>query len=219
MSNSERARVPWWMLLIGLAIAYSPMFLNRVARELGATWGWMDGPPSVLVWNWVAVLLLCLFILRVERRSLRSIGLVKPGGKDLLWALVFWIITVAVSGFVHSWFPPAESNGLDAMLALSVPVLVLILITVSITEEICYRGYAIERLSELTGSLGVAVAISFILFLIPHILFFGPHWLLYQGVGVVLLYILYVWRRNLYACMLLHFLGNGMILFPALGLD
>jgi membrane protease YdiL (CAAX protease family) len=29
---------------------------------------------------------------------------------------------------------------------------------------------------------------------------------------------LYLWRRNLWTCMLMHFLGNAMILVPALGL-
>jgi membrane protease YdiL (CAAX protease family) len=41
---------------------------------------------------------------------------------------------------------------------------------------------------------------------------------LHQGVGVVLLYVLYVWRRNLWACMTMHFLGNAPILLPATGL-
>jgi len=217
-STSEDRRLPWWMILIGLALAYSPNYLNRVAIYMGATWDWLYDPRSVLVWNWIAIFLLFVFIVLVERRGLYSIRMTKPSRKDILWALVFWVISVMTSGLVHALFPP-PSNGLEIMLALSIPVLVLIVITTSFTEEIFYRGYSIERLRELTGSLIFAVAISFVLFLLPHIVFFGPHWLLYQGLSVVLLYVLYVWRKNLWACMLLHLLGNLMILFPALGLD
>lgn len=218
VSASATIRLPWWILLIGLAIAYSPTYLNRLASWLGADWEWLKGPPSVLVWNWLAVAALFAFIFKVERRSLGSIGLKKPGIQDALWAITFWLIATAISGMVHAWLPPAPSDGAKTILALSLPILVFLIFTTSITEEILFRGYAVERLRELTGQMWVAVAISAALFVLPHILFFGPHWLLYQGVNVLLVYVLYVWRRNLWACMLLHFLGNAMILFPALGL-
>ncbi|TVS11105.1 MAG: CPBP family intramembrane metalloprotease [Wenzhouxiangella sp.] len=212
-------RLPWWIILLGLAIAYSPNFLNRLARLFGADWPWLAGPQSVLVWNWIVVLVLFAFIFLVERRGLQSISLKRPSGRDIQWAVVFWFVSVAVSWLVHMWFPPPPSDGLEIILALSIPVLLLVVITTSVTEEIFYRGYSIERLTELSGSLMLATGISFILFLIPHVAFFGPHWILYQGVSVVLLYVLYVWRRNLWACILMHLLGNLMILFPALGLD
>jgi membrane protease YdiL (CAAX protease family) len=63
----------------------------------------------------------------------------------------------------------------------------------------------------------LAAAISLALFVLPHVRFFGPDWLLRQGVGVVLLYLLYIWRRNLWATMLMHFLGNAPLLLPAAG--
>lgn len=213
-----QSRLPWWVIVLGLVIAYSPMFLNRLAQLFGARWAWLGGPQSILVWNWAVAVVLIAFVLLVERRRLASIGFRRPGVVDILLAIGFWIISVLASAFVHSLLPPSPSGGLEIMLAFSIPVLVLIVVTASITEEIFYRGYAIERLAELTGSLWLAVTISFVLFLLPHIAFFGPTWLLYQGVSVVLLYVLYVWRRNLWACMLTHLLGNLMILFPALGL-
>jgi membrane protease YdiL (CAAX protease family) len=98
------------------------------------------------------------------------------------------------------------------------PVIIAIILTAAVTEEILFRGYPIERLRELTGKAWIAVLASFIIFIIPHISFFGLEWLLYHGIGTVLIYVLYVWRKNLLACMLLHFLGNAPILIPALGL-
>lgn len=102
------------------------------------------------------------------------------------------------------------------ILALPLPVLIAIILTTSITEEILFRGYPIERLRVLTGHLWIGVTISMVLFLISHLLFFGPQWLLYQGVGLLLFYVLYVWRRSLAACMVMHLLGNSLLLIPAL---
>jgi membrane protease YdiL (CAAX protease family) len=211
-------RLSPWIALAGLAIAYSPSWLNRVVGWTGVDWDWLRGPPSVLVWNWLAVGALFAFILGVERRDARSIRLVKPNWTDIQWAVFFWGIGSGVSGAVQAWLPSPSSDGLNTVLALPIPTLVLLILTTATTEEILFRGYAIERLRELTGHAGIAACVSFALFVLPHVVFFGPYWLAYQGVNVVLLYVLYLWRRNLWTCMLMHFLGNAMILVPALGL-
>ena len=51
-------------------------------------------------------------------------------------------------------------------------------------------------------------------FVAPHLTFFSLDWLLYQGIGTLAVYLLYLWRRNLPACMLLHLLSNAPILIP-----
>ena len=104
------------------------------------------------------------------------------------------------------------------VLAMPLPALIALIITTAVTEEILFRGYPVERLGRLTGSIWLGAALSLGLFVLPHLSFFGPQWLLYQGAAVVMAYVLYVWRRNLFACMLMHFLGNAMLLIPALGL-
>jgi hypothetical protein len=86
----------------------------------------------------------------------------------------------------------------------------------AVFEEILYRGYPLERLSELTGRRWVAVALTLPLFVAPHLAFFGPEWLLYQGSGTAMLYILFLWRRNLVANMLLHLCVNLPILIPTI---
>jgi uncharacterized protein len=81
-----------------------------------------------------------------------------------------------------------------------------------------YRAYSIERLQDVFRSVLPAAGFSFLLFVLPHVTFFGWYWLVSNGVSVVLAYVLYVWRRNLWANMLMHLLGNALILLPALGL-
>src|SRR5262245_30847656 len=199
--------------LVGLAIAYSPSYVGPLLRSAGA--GGASGPRSVLVWNWLAVGALLVFMARVERRSLASIGLVRPSRADLGWALAFFAISTAASALLTALRPPAPSAGLAAVLALPLPVLIGLILTTASTEEILFRGYPFERLKEWTGSVWLALAISFACFVLPHVRFLGPDWLLYNGVGAVLAFALYAWRRNLWACMAMHGLGNALLLPPA----
>lgn len=202
---------------VGLAIAYLPSYVHKIMNITGFQVG-PDGPPSVIIWNWLAVGLLLAYIIYVERQRLASILLVKPKKKDIEWAFWFWGIATSASWLATVLFPPAPNQGTNELLSYSIPVILGIIITAAITEEILFRGYVIERLKKLTGMTWLAVSVSFIIFILPHITFFGPEWLLYHGIGTIMIYVLYVWRKNLYACMVLHLLGNLPILLPALGL-
>jgi len=199
-------------------IAWSPLFSNRLVHLTGRESAFFAGPQSVLLWNWLAVGALLVFVLMIERRGMDSFGLRWPSAADLGWAVAFFAVATAASSVLASLFPPPASDGMERLLGLPLPVLIGLIVTTAVTEEVLYRGYPIERLCALTGHAWLATAISLVLFVAPHLAFFGPHWLLSQGVNVVLIYALYLWRRNLPACMLLHGLGNAMILFPALGL-
>ncbi len=203
----------------GLLIAYSPSYIGPLLGWMGVNIG-PSGPQSILLWNWLAVGTLVAYILFVERKRLASILLIRPKGKDIEWAFYFWGIGVGVSWLMLQLFPQSEtySSGVDAIITLPIVVVIGIIFTTAISEEILFKGYPIERLRELTGKLWVGVLVSFALFITPHLLFFGPEWLLYNGIATGLIYVLYVWRRNLYACILLHFLSNAPILIPALGL-
>lgn len=207
---------PWRIVLIGLVIAYSPNFISRVLRVAGVEWG-PQGPPSVILWNWFAVVILLTYIFRVEGRGLASILLVQPDWKDVLWAVVFGITGIIVQMVLTTVLNPPPGN-IDTLLAYSLPVIVALILTTATTEEILFRGYVIERLEELTGRPWLAIGFSFVVFMAPHVAFFGPLWLATNGPGVVLLYVLYVWRRNLVACMITHLIANSLLLIPALGI-
>jgi membrane protease YdiL (CAAX protease family) len=206
----------WKVVLVGLLIAYIPSYLARVFRLTGIEFG-PQGPPSVILWNWVAVVILLVYVFRVEGRGLSSILLIRPNRKDVRWAVTFGIIGIVAQIVLSTLLNPPAGNT-ETLLEYSLPVIVALILTTATTEEILFRGYVIERLEELTGRLWLAVGFSFVVFVIPHIVFFGPLWLLTNGANVVLLYMLYVWRRNLIACMIMHLLGNSLLLIPALGL-
>lgn len=202
------------VILLGLAICYFPTYLNPLARLLGIHIG-TEGPASIIVWNWLAVIVLVAIVLLVERRSLSSILIKRPNGKDIETALFYWGIAMAWSWLAMTLLPPEQDTGTASLVALSIPVLLAMILTAAITEEILFRGYPIERINELTSNIWIGPLVSFTIFLIPHLTFFGPGWLLYHGGGTVMIYALYLRRRNLVACMLLHLLVNLPILIPA----
>ena len=205
--------------LVGLLIAYLPQYIHRILGLLGMQFG-PEGPPSVILWNWLSVALLTAYIIAIEGKNLASILLVRPKAKDLAWAFIFWVIATGWNWTMNIMVAPqAQNEGLGTIINLPIPVIIGMIFTTAITEEILYRGYPIERLGELTGNKWIGVAFSLIVFLLPHINFFGVQWLLYHGVGTILTYVLYMWRRNLWACILMHFLGNAPLLLPALGMS
>jgi membrane protease YdiL (CAAX protease family) len=99
---------------------------------------------------------------------------------------------------------------------MSIPAVLALIVSAAVFEEILHRGYPIQRLTELTRHTWTAVALTLPIFVLPHIAFFGPHWLLYQGSGTAVLYILFLWRRNLIACIMLHLCINLPILIPTI---
>lgn len=205
------------VVLFGLALCYFPSYVNPLNRLLGVDIGF-EGPSTIILWNWLAVAALLTFVLLVERRSVSSILIKRPNGKDIETALFYWGIAMAWSWLAMTLLPPEQDSGTASLVALSIPVLLGMIITTAITEEILFRGYPIERINEFTSTAWIGPAVSFAVFLVPHLTFFGAGWLLYHGGGTVMIYALYLRRRNLVACMLLHFLVNVPILIPASGL-
>lgn len=214
-------RVHILLLLVGLVIAYLPKVAPPIARQLGFDLsGW--GPPAVVLWNWLAVGVLLVYVTRAERLPLRSLRLVRPSEADLNWA--GWLGGAAVlwHWLAATWIVPGSdpvsgppTSGSAALVALGPLMALVLVVTVSITEEILWRGYVVERLSAWIGAIPAAV-IGLAIFTLGHLAFFGPSWLVTVLPGAVLVYVLLLWRRNLYACMLAHMIGNIPIVIVAL---
>jgi len=168
---------------------------------------------------WAITLLLLAIMRSLEGEPYSSIGLRTPSSIDLAcavggFALGFGSI-VAVDPLVQLLGLRSAGSIASQQLTAAMPV---ILLTSPTTEEILFRGYAIERLETLTGRTGLAVLVSIAAFLFAHV----PLW----GVGGALQFLpwsivisgLYVWRRNLPACMVMHFFGDllGLAAIPGL---
>lgn len=205
----------WTVALGGIAIAYSPMWLPRVRDAIGID-AEPGSPASSILWNVLAVAALLGYVLLVERRPIASIGLRRPRAKDLEWALYLFGASMAWQWVVMTFFPAPADSGTASITSLPIVAVLGIIVSAAVFEEVLYRGYPIERLSELTGRRWVAFAVTIPLFVAPHVVFFGPQWLWTAGVGTIALYVLYARTRNLAACMLLHLCVNLPILIPTI---
>lgn len=208
--------LPWLVVGVGLAIAYAPMWLPPLGRAAGLSPG-VDGPASSIVWNALAVTALLAHVLVVERRPLASLGISRPRAKDLEWAMYLFGIAMTWQSVVLTLWPPPADDGTATLTAQPVAVVLALVVSAAVFEEILCRGYPIERLSELTGRRTIAFALTVPLFVAPHVAFFGLPWLWTAGAGTVAIYVLYAITRNLPACMLLHLGVNLPILIPTIG--
>lgn len=108
---------------------------------------------------------------------------------------------------------PSGNAGRDFITSLSILDRLLIVVTASVTEEVRYRSYLIERLHGLRLSPGAAATLSYVVFVAAHIPFFGLEYVLrIQAVGGAAFPILYYMTRNYWACFALHFLLNIFVL-------
>jgi membrane protease YdiL (CAAX protease family) len=82
-----------------------------------------------------------------------------------------------------------------------------------------YRGFGIEELALLTGHRWLAGSLSLVFFTLAHAGLYGfSAALAIPGLTGAVLTLLYLWRRNLWSCILMHLLIDGLffVLVPAL---
>jgi membrane protease YdiL (CAAX protease family) len=79
-----------------------------------------------------------------------------------------------------------------------------------VAEELFYRGYAIERLQELTRSRAIAGIFSGAVFTFAHVATWGWAQLLFAGFAAIILTLLYLWRRNLWVNIITHAAVDGV---------
>jgi len=165
--------------------------------------------------------LLLWIVTREEKLPLSSVGLRTDRlGRSLAWGVGLAVVCLAAAVACLAIYGAMGIHyGEGQAISRTLPVTTLAVIRAGISEEVLYRGYAIERLQALTGSKWIAAGISLILFAAFHFR---------QGLaGVVLAFVLgsiltafYIWKRNLVANMFGHFLVDFIpnVLLVGLGL-
>lgn len=172
--------------------------------------------------EWAVALILLAIVFLWERQSLASIGIKKMSWRDVLWGVIGFIVGafsfILTIPVVNALGLGATSGGISQLAQLPLALRIGIVLTAGITEEILARGYPIERLYGLTNRLGLSALIAYAAFVLLHIPFWGLGGTIQIGVWSMVITILYVKRRNLLACMLMHILNNAyaFILLPTL---
>ncbi len=195
-------------LLLNLFVAEAPL----------GTWGdRVFGKTHLMgheVFWWCAVLLMLGYVAFVEHRRMSSVGFRRPRVLDLALAIVVGILMVVGIVIIYRIVFPAlhlqmNTGVMGSLLATPFWYRLLLVTRAAVAEEILFRGYPIERLLELTGSRTVAGILSWAAFTYAHLAGWGWAQLIVAGYGGVLLTILYLWRRNLWANMLAHWIADG----------
>ncbi|MBL7257453.1 CPBP family intramembrane glutamic endopeptidase [Paractinoplanes lichenicola] len=174
----------------------------------------LPGPLAGDPWKWLAALALVAIVLGVERKGLGSLLLRRPSKKDLEWVLYAFGIVMTWSWVMSLLAPQDDNDGIDTITSLGILGVSALIVTAAVTEEVIYRGFLAERLGTALRSRLIGAALSVVVFAIPHVVFFGPSWLLHQLPGTLALAAIALCRRNLPAAMLLHLLINLPILIP-----
>ena len=183
--------------------------------------GWLVHGESLSaqVWRelvfWGLTLVLLAYILLVERRPLSSIGLKRPNWKTAAFGTLGALVMVAGMAFIYMVIYPAlglspSEPGMAAVTALPFWLRVLIVVRAAVFEEMYFRGFAIERLTDILGSRWGAAAISFVAFTLEHLGYWGWAHLMIAGFGGIILTGLYLWRRDLGANIIAHLLTDAI---------
>jgi membrane protease YdiL (CAAX protease family) len=176
-----------------------------------------------LVGEWVAFSFLVFFwIPKVEKKNVASIGLGKFKRRHLVWGvLVYLLVLVAsfLSGFV------LQSVGLPSLRSLQPLIkgygfvtLFGLFLTGTFLEEVFYRGYLIERMTILAKRRWVAAFVSWVLFTLVHLKFFGLGPTIDTSVISAALVLLYLKEKSIWPCIVVHGINDllAFLIFPLL---
>ena len=169
--------------------------------------------------TWALTLAVLAIVRFWERRPLASIGLGRPSWRAIRFGgsvVIGLIVLAALAGLA------VESTGLAVpeqpeQLVLSLPVWlqVLVVATAGFTEEVLFRGYAVERMTELTGSRWIGAFLPVLVFGAVHAPFWGLGHALIAGMTGFWLTLLYLWRRDLWTNITAHALLDGVVFVVA----
>jgi membrane protease YdiL (CAAX protease family) len=168
------------------------------------------------IW-WAFALVLLLWLRFVEHLPFASIGLRKPTGKTIGFGILAGVVLIAIMIVQFAVIIPlfhlsaAQSTAVRAaLLHRSLGYRFALVLRAAIVEEILFRGYLIEKIRQLTGSVTLAVIVSVAAFTYAHLSGWGPVHLIPVCAGGIVFALLYVWRRDLPCNMIGHFIVDGI---------
>jgi CAAX protease family protein len=172
-------------------------------------------PQSELAfWEFINDLLITLTIIAIarywEKETWSSVGITRFSLADLFLGvatfLIYYLIPLGwmmgkvlhagvTQGAIHTefWFLASVASSV-------------------FFEELANRAYIIERVIAFTGSRLLAGIASLLLSITLHIPGRTLGGALQRGPVLLLLTVLYIWRRNVVACLVAHFLINAMLI-------
>ena len=170
---------------------------------------------------WLLLLLILIWIYFVEKRTISSIGWKKLTVKTVLSGIGLGFVVFVLFGVLTTAIQAVglELNQETAELiaSQSIPFLLLIALRAAVVEEVLYRGYAFERMYELTKSKWLAGLIPVIIFTLVHYSWGVGHLVFVFFAGSVFM-LVYISKRNLGLIMIAHFITDviALLVLPIL---
>jgi membrane protease YdiL (CAAX protease family) len=156
---------------VGVSVVFLvPAYLS--ARDLGLSLIKTTDPAAMVINEaaiWSVALALLAIVIFWERNSLESIGVGRPTWDAIrlgaLCTAPLLVLSMGMGALLHLLGAPAGDNGQAGMiLALPLWLQFFVAITAGVTEEILFRGYAVERVALLTGSQKLGAIIPILIF-------------------------------------------------------
>jgi membrane protease YdiL (CAAX protease family) len=210
-----------WTYAVGLTIVFGVEFIlrdfllpenaNNVSIGLALVGEWAT--LSFLVFLWIP---------KVEKKDMASIGLGKFKRRHLGWGVLVYGL-VLVASFISSLV--LESAGLPSLRSLQPMIkgygfatLFGLFLTGTFLEEVFYRGYLIERMAILTRHRWIAAFVSWLLFTLVHLKFFGLGPTIDTSVISAALILLYLKEKSTWPCIVVHGINDALafLIFPLL---
>lgn len=122
----------------------------------------------------------------------------------ILAGVLMWVVYPVTMAMFRALRLQGYDRGLEALSKLPRWSLVFAAIVAGIAEETLYRGFALTRIAEMTGSVALAVVVTTVIFAVVHQRLWG--WAASLGfiVSGLVLSIVFVWRQDLFANIIAH---------------
>ena len=221
-STALRPRLAWGLLGVLIALS-APIVQVLLAPWYTNAFEFPMGRLVSLAPFWVALILVLGIARFAEGYSLATFGF-QISQKTLRARLIEWILAVLAalviatviitfSTYVREWLTGEPAPVLKITRMLPYWVLIPAWLTGSFTEEVLFRSYSIERLTQMTGRRWLAALITVLAFAFLHALTWDwIHVLTAVLPGGILLTLFYLWRRNLALVVIIHAIINAPLL-------
>jgi membrane protease YdiL (CAAX protease family) len=206
--------------IVGLAIAFGWPLLSLIPALSSHQLTDVRGDLLNVGVKWLVVGALCVIAFALQRWRSSELGIRNIGWRDFLAAFAGFSIALGLGAAATVLVAvPSSLSDLGKLASIPLGVRIVVVLTAAICEEFIYRGFSIEELAYLTGKRWMGGVLSLVIFTAAHLRLYGISAALVipASVGAVLTG-LYLWRRNLLSCMLVHALMDGLFLLvlPAL---
>lgn len=198
----SRANLRTWIVLLFVMLVFLP--IRQITHWVSPTLTTASASlREALILITAAALL--VYIRRVEGLSLRSVGLgTSVWWKSIAWGLVTAILCGAAGAAVALLTKFNGGTAAREMARLPLWLVVIIVLRAGFVEELFFRGFAIERLSAMGWPRYAAALFPLTVFALLHLYNGAANVLLAFVLGAILA-AFYLWRRDLVANIIAHF--------------